>query len=498
MPTPALVVAWLASLIVVAAPAPGQGQAPNRPNILFIFADDHGAQAISAYGSRVNRTPNIDRIAREGMLFQDCFVTNSICGPSRAVILTGVHSHINGQTTNGQRFDGSQPTFPRLLRAAGYQTALIGKWHLRSEPQGFDHFDVLYGQGPYYNPAMNRNGERVERVGYTTDIVTDLTLDWLSARDGEEPFLLMCQHKAPHRNWQPGPDHLHTYDDVKIPEPPTLFDDWSGRGSASAQQEMTIARHLSRFDLKLDPPGNLTPEQLAAWNAAYGPKNEAFEEAQLEGDDLVRWKYQRYAKDYLRCIASIDDGVGRILDYLDESGLAENTVVIYTSDQGWFLGEHGWYDKRWMYEESFRTPLLVRWPGVTEPGSENTDLAQNLDFAPTFLDIAGIEPPDRMQGVSLVPLLRGETPEDWRKSVYYRYYEHPAVHMVHRHEGVRTNRYKLIHFYRLGEWELYDLERDPDELRSVYQDPEYAEIRRRLERQLAELRKRYDVADEAD
>ncbi len=479
----------------------GGEEEPQRapPNIVFIFSDDHGAQAIGAYGSRINKTPNIDRLADEGMRFDSCFCTNAICGPSRAVILTGKHSHVNGQTTNAHRFDGAQETFPKLLRKAGYQTAMIGKWHLKSEPTGFDHHDILIGQGPYYNPKMIRDGERVQRTGYTTDIITDLGLAWLKdAQTDKRPFMLMLQHKAPHRHWQPGPAHLTTYDDVEIPEPATLFDDWSGRGTAAKQQEMTVARHLSKNDLKLIPQRGLNEEQRARWDAAYGPKNRALEEAKLEGDELVRWKYQRYVKDYLRCVASVDDGIGRVLDYLDASGLAENTVVIYSSDQGWYLGEHGWYDKRWMYEESLRMPLLVRWPGVTRPGSKNTDLVQNLDFAPTFLEMAGARVPEAMQGRSLVTLMRGATPPDWRDAIYYHYYERPGAHNVARHYGIRDRRYKLIHYYRLNEWELFDLESDPDELKSAYASPDYADVVVSLKERLQGLRERYGVTDEAD
>jgi arylsulfatase A-like enzyme len=476
----------------------GATAAGRRPNIIFIMSDDHGAQAISCYGSRVNKTPHIDRLAHEGMRFTNCFCTNSICAPSRAVILTGKHSHVNGQITNAERFDGSQETFPKLLRRAGYQTAVFGKWHLKSDPTGFDHWNILIGQGPYYNPTMIRNGARVKHVGYTTDIITDATIEWLRAgRDGDQPFMIMCHHKAPHRNWQPGPDHLTLYDDVTIPEPPTLFDDWSGRTQAAAQ-EMTIARHLSEADLKLVPPTGLTDEQLARWNAAYEPKNETFRKAGLEGRALVRWKYQRYVKDYLRCVASVDDNIGRLLRYLDESGLARDTVVVYTADQGWFLGEHGWYDKRWMYEESLRMPLLVRWPAVVDAGSLNEGLCQNLDFAETFLEVAGVPVPGDMQGRSLVPLLEGRRPGDWRQSIYYHYYEYPAVHSVARHEGVRTARYKLIHFYRLGDWELYDLRKDPDELRNVYDDPAYASVVAELKTELERLRKKYGVTGAAD
>ncbi|HUS40871.1 MAG TPA: sulfatase [Pirellulales bacterium] len=466
----------------------------SRPNILFVFTDDHCTQVISAYGSKINKTPNMDRLAKEGMLFRNCFVTNSICGPSRAVILTGKHSHINGFMRNGNTFNGQQQTFPKLLHAAGYQTTVIGKWHLRSVPTGFDHHEILIGQGPYYNPPMIRNGGKVQHTGYTTDIITDLALDWLeNKRDQSKPFMMMYQHKAPHRNWMPGPKYLTAYDDVEIPEPDTLFDDASGRGTAAKEQEMTIERHLNETDLKLNAPYEMNEQQRAEWNKAYGPKNEAFRKAKLEGKDLVRWKYQRYVKDYLRCIDSVDENLGRVLKYLDDNGLADNTVVVYSSDQGWYLGDHGWYDKRWMYEESFRTPLLVRWPGVVEPGSENSDLTSNLDFAQTFLQMAGVQQPADMQGASLVPVLKGNTPDDWRTSVYYHYYEYPSVHMVRRHYGVRTDRYKLIHFYGLDEWEFYDLEKDPEELQNAYSDPANAEMIGTLKMELERLRKQYKV-----
>ncbi|MBN38433.1 MAG: sulfatase [Opitutae bacterium] len=475
-----------------------QATAVAKPlNVLFIFADDHAYQAISAYGSNRNKTPNIDRLAEEGMIFHRAFVTNSICAPSRAVILTGKHSHLNGQLTNGMRFDGGQQTFPKLLQKSGYQTAMIGKWHLKSDPTGFDFWQVLQGQGPYYNPPMN-TPDGVKRItGYTTDIITDITLDWLEkGRDKDKPFFIMSQHKAPHRNWQPGPKHLNKYDGIDLPEPETLRDDYNNRLSPAANQTMTITSHLSSNDLKLRAPGNLTPEQKAKWNAAYDPKNKAFEEAKLEGDELLKWKYQRYVKDYLRCIDSVDENIGRLLDYLDKSGLAENTIVIYSSDQGWYLGEHGWYDKRWMYEESFRTPLLARWPGVIEPGSENHDLVQNLDYAETFLDLCGVKRPKDMQGESIVPLLKGKKPKDWRESLYYHYYEFPGAHSVRRHYGVRTETHKLIHFYNLDGWELYDLEKDPNELNSVYGKPEYAALTKELKEELARLRKLYQVPED--
>ena len=463
-----------------------------RPNILFIFSDDHAYQSISAYDSIVNKTPNLDRIANEGMRFDRAFVTNSICGPSRAVVLTGKYGHLNGFVRNGNTFNGHQQTVSKLLQKSGYETAVIGKWHLKSTPVGFDYYHVLIGQGPYYNPPMKTTDGPVNHVGYTTEIITDQTLKYLKQRrDPDKPFFLMYQHKAPHRNWQPGPNEINNYNNETIPEPITLFDDYKGRTSAARNQEMTVKEHLTRFDLKLDPPRNLTPEQLKVWNDAYDEKNAELEKLNLEGDDLIRWKYQRYVKDYLRCIDSVDKNVGRVLDYLEESGLAENTIVIYTSDQGWYLGEHGWYDKRWMYEESFRTPLMVRWPGKIKPGTVNTDMVMNLDFAQTFLDIAGADQPDDMQGASMKPVFEGNTPDDWRKSVYYHYYEFPGAHSVAKHNGVRTERYKLINFYENKEWELFDLKEDPNELNSVYDDPDYADIKKDLEVELQRLQEFY-------
>ena len=477
-----------------------------RPNILFVFTDDHAAHAIGAYGewlSEVAPTPNIDRLASEGMLFRNAFVTNSICAPSRAVILTGKHSHLNGVLTNRERFDSTQTTFPKLLQDAGYQTAITGKWHLKTEPTGFDYFSVLLGQGPYYNPRMRTPDGIVQHEGYTTEIITDQALEWLQRRrQPDRPFMLMYQHKAPHRNWLPGPDHVDLFEDMQLPEPPTLFDDYANRTSAAKEQEMTIGEHMrAGWDLKV-PGGegydnfarHLTEEQLARLEEAYAAENERA--AGLTGAERVRWNYQRYLKDYLRSVAAVDDGLGRVLEYLDESGLSQNTIVVYSSDQGFFLGDHGWFDKRWMYEESLRMPLIVRWPGVVTPGSEDDHLVQNLDFAETFLDAAKVPIPGDMQGRSLVPILAGADPDDWREAVYYHYYEFPGAHMVARHYGVRTDRYKLIHYYQIGEWELFDLERDPDELRNVYQDPAYDDVVERLRERLEELRDHYDVPAE--
>lgn len=491
-------------------------RAADRPNILFIFTDDHAPHAIGAYGGllkELNPTPNIDRLAREGMLFRNSFCTNSICGPSRAVIQTGKHSHLNGFRQNGDRFDGSQQTFPKLLQKAGYQTAMIGKWHLESQPQGFDFWKVLPGQGDYYNPDFLGPSGRERIPGYCTDLVTDMAIEWLKeGRGADKPFMLMCQHKAPHRTWMPPLRHLTLYDDIDIPEPATLFDRWEDNASPARYQEMEIDRHMSLAnDLFVSPEfvGDLddqiiatdrsgtnnmkkmTEKQLAAWHAAYEPKNEAFGKAKLTGKDLVRWKYQRYMKDYLRCIKGVDESVGRLMEHLAETGLDKNTIVIYSSDQGFYLGNHGWYDKRWMYEESLLMPLIVKWPGVTKPGSINEDLVQNLDYAETFLDVPGAEIPEDMQGRSLVPLLKGQTPDDWRESIYYHYHEYPSVHMVARHNGIRTQRYKLIQFYQFGEWEFYDLEKDPDELTNQYENPEYSETVAELKVKLEELRRQY-------
>jgi arylsulfatase A-like enzyme len=477
--------------------AGGAARAADRPNIVFIFSDDHAYQAVSAYGgplANIAPTPHIDRLAREGMLFDRCFVCNSLCGPSRATVLTGLYSHKNGFYSNGgDVFDGSQTTFPKLLQKVGYQTAIVGKWHLVSAPQGFNYWNILYGQGQYYNPPMNRMGQRVKYTGYTSEILADLALDWLEKqRDPAKPFVLMYQNKAPHRRWEPSLKYLHLFDDVTIPEPNTLFDDYAGRGKAEKTQDMTIAKTMDAQDLKLKTPPDLNDAQREQWEAAYAPKNASFEQANLTGRDLVRWKYQRYMKDYLRCIRSVDDGVGRILDYLDRTGLASNTIVVYTSDQGFYLGEHGWFDKRWIFKESLRTPLIVRWPGVVKPGARNRrDIVSNLDFAETFCEAAGVPVPSGMQGRSLVPVLQGHTPEDWRKDYYYHYYEWPAVHNVRPHYGVASDHYKLVKFYGdVDYWELFDLQKDPAEMTSVYEDPSYAETRKQLRAELERLQQR--------
>ena len=493
-----------------------------RPNILFVFSDDHAPHAIGAYDGwlkSVNPTPVIDRLAAEGMLFANSFCTNSICGPSRAVIQTGKHSHKNGFMNNGNTFDWNQQTFPKLLQKAGYQTAIYGKSHLKGKPQGYDDWAVLPGQGLYYNPDMIFPDGRKRIDGYCTDVVTDLAVNWLkNKRQKDKPFMLMVQHKAPHRNWMPALRHLDLYDDVEIPEPPTLFDKWEDNAPAARLQELEIDRHMDlNYDLFLDltpqfnqPPSQLrqdrsawhnmkrmSPEQLAKWRSHYGPKDKAFHEAKLSGKDLVRWKFQRYAKNYLRCVKGVDESVDNLQKTLSQLGLDKNTIVIYSSDQGFYIGDHGWYDKRWMYDESLKMPFIVKWPGVTKPGSRNTNLIQNLDYAETFLEVAGASIPEDMQGASLVPLLKGQTPKDWRKEIYYHYYEYPSVHMVPRHNGIRSKRYKLMHFYQFeNEWELYDLKSDPDELKNLYGDPKFAKIRNRMKARLEHLVDHYE--DDSD
>jgi arylsulfatase A-like enzyme len=498
---------WVAASAVLLAAVAARVGAADRPNIVFIFSDDHAAQAISAYGSEINRTPNIDRLAREGVRFANCFAGNAICAPSRATVLTGVHSHVNGIRDNGDIFDGSQPTVASLLQGAGYQTAVVGKWHLKSDPVGFDHWAVYPGQGHYYNPVYLTPEGRKQVEGYSVTITTDKALSWLEAgRDKDKPFLLMLQYKAPHRNWMPGPDYLDLYADVEIAEPATLFDDHAGLNEGTRTQEMEIDRHMMLdYDLKAPPSPDpetwrrmwrnlydrMTDEQRAAWDRSFEPRNESFRAQGLEGRELVRWKYQRYIKDYLRCVAAVDHAIGRVLAALEAQGLQDDTIVVYSSDQGFFLGEHGWYDKRWMYEESLRMPLLVRWPGVTRAGHVCRDLVQNIDFAPTLLDAAGVDIPERMQGASAVPLLRGERPDDWRTSIYYRYYEANGPHKVPEHFGIRTMRHKLIRYPELDTWELFDLVRDPDELNNVYGDPEQEVLTRALKKRLDELQVHY-------
>jgi arylsulfatase A-like enzyme len=448
-------------LILFAAPLPA---AEPRPNILYIMADDHAAHAVSAYGSKLNKTPNIDRIARDGMRFDLCLVTNSICTPSRAAILTGKYAHINGVPVFN-RFDGSQPHLAKYLRAAGYHTSMIGKWHLGSDPTGFDYWKILPGQGVYFNPVFLAQDGKHKYAGYCTDLITDFALEFLKNRPRDQPFFLMCHHKAPHRPWQPDDKHRKQWESVSVPEPETFNDDYATRSDAAREATMRIDRDLTKGDLKAVPPKGLSAAELK------------------------KWKYQRFMRDYLACVASVDDGVGRLLDYLDQSGLAENTVVVYTSDQGFFLGDHNWFDKRFMYEESLRMPFLVRWPGKIKAGSTSDDMILNVDFAPTLLDAVGLKVPADMQGRSFLPLLRGERPKDWQTSMYYRYYHYPQDHRVQPHYGVRTAQYKLIYFNKIDQWELFDLRKDPHELKNLYADPAYAETIKTLKTEMHRLKK---------
>jgi arylsulfatase A-like enzyme len=471
-----------------------------QPNILFIFCDDLTTQSISAYGHKLKllETPNMDRIAKEGMKFTRCLVPNSICGPSRAVIQTGKYSHINGFFHNGSRFDSSQQTFPKLLQKVGYQTAVIGKWHLVSDPVGFDLWHILPGQGLYYNPPMVRDGQQVKHEGYTTDLISDFSLEWLKKRDKTKPFMLMAQHKAPHREWAPAMRHLGWNGDKEFPEPETLFDDYSGRGRAEKEQDMTLEKTFTQRDSKESPPPNLTTEQLTAWNAYYEPRNEAMRKASLSGKDIVRWRYQRYMHDYLGTVKAVDEAVGKLLDYLDEEGIADNTLVMLSSDQGFYLGEHGWFDKRWIYEESLSTPLLVRWPGIIQSGGVSSAITSIIDFPETFLEAAALPVPADMQGRSLLPLFKGQTPADWRTSFYYHYYEYPGVHSVRRHYGVVTDRYKLFHFYEpdVNYWTLIDRQSDPNEMKNVYDDPAHATTVKELHAELTRLRTELKVTAE--
>jgi arylsulfatase A-like enzyme len=489
--------AWLLLAPVLFPVVPAFGE-PARPNILFIMADDHAAHAISAYGSKINQTPNLDRLAREGMRFTRCFAVNSICAPSRASILTGKYSHINGVTVFNE-FDGSQWTVAKALQQAGYYTGMIGKWHLKSDPTGFDYWNVLVGQGLYHNPVFIDMGERKKMTGYATDIIADLSIEFLKNRPKDKPFFLMCHHKAPHRPWEPDAKHAHMFDGETIPEPDTFNDDYATRSDAAREATMRIDRDLTRNDLKLAPPPGLAGKELQQWKSGTDTELEIVEDGKtnrLSGEALKQWKYQRYIKDYLRCIASVDENVGRLLDYLDQSGLTTNTIVIYTSDQGFFLGDHDWFDKRFMYEESIRMPFLVRYPPAIKPGSVNDTMVLNVDFAPTFLEFAGQPVPADVQGRSLKPLFSGRIPDDWRKVWYYRYYHYPADHRVQPHYGVRTDRFKLIYYNRIDQWELFDLQKDPRELKNVITDPENAKTVAELKSEMTRLRKELNDHDQ--
>lgn len=495
------------------------GQPLKRPNILFIMSDDHANNAVSCYGSPLIQTPNIDRIAREGIRFDESFVTNSICAPSRAVMLTGKYSHLNGLRDNRDAFDGSQVTFPKLLQQAGYFTAMIGKWHLKTHPTGFDYWNVLIDQGQYYNPWLIENGDTSVVEGYVTDIITDLAIQTLEKKDPNQPFCMLVHHKAPHRNWQPNAKHLALFENEDLPLPASFYDDYAGRSDAARQQDMRIDNMFLSYDLKLLPGDfpnetgtggqgapwpsaenwllndlkRMTPEQRAAWDAHYDKVREDFRRNPPQGAALSEWKYQRYLKDYLRCIASVDENIGRLLNYLDANGLTDNTLVVYTSDQGFYLGEHGWYDKRFMYEPSLRMPLVMRLPGVIPPGTTSRQMALNLDFAPTFLDLAGLNTPPAMQGQSLRPLMEAKHAKNWRKEMYYHYYEYPhGAHLVKKHYGIRNERYKLIHFYDdIDAWEFYDLYTDPDEMNNRIDDPASQARIRKMKTALEKLRAQY-------
>jgi len=507
-----------------------------RPNIILILTDDHTTQAMSCYGSKLVQTPNLDRIANEGMRFDNCYVSNAISGPSRACILTGKLSHINGFTDNSQTFDGSQETFPKLLQKNGYQTAMIGKWHLNSPPEGFDFWSVLIGQGEYYAPDFIENGVQIQEKGYVTDIITDKTINFIKNRDKNKPFALLCYHKAPHRNWMPAQRHLGIYDNTVFPEPEMLFDDYSGLGTAAKEQLMEIGKNMwLDWDLKVadaeelsgaygDLRGNdanksdmeranksetgiiqlraaynrMTPEEKENWNRVYKARIDEFRSKKMSGKELTAWKYQQYMRDYLATSLAVDESVGRLLKYLEDIGELDNTIIVYSSDQGFFLGEHGWFDKRFMYEEAQRTPLLVRYPKKIKAGSTTTALSMNIDFAPTFLEYADITVPKEIQGRSLKPVLEneGKTPQDWRKAVYYHYYEYPSWHSVKRHYGIRTEKYKLIHFYNdIDEWELYDLQNGTTERRNVINDPAYASVKKEMMQLLDEIQKKYKDTD---
>ncbi|QEE49068.1 sulfatase [Flavobacterium alkalisoli] len=491
-------------------------ETPKKPNIIFIMTDDHALQAISAYGypiSQLAKTPNIDRLAKNGALFTNNFCTNSLCGPSRATILTGKFSHMNGFRMNGDKFDNTQKTLPKYLQEAGYKTAVIGKWHLSSDPTGFDHWDILNDQGNYYNPEFITTTGKVVTDGYATDLITDKSIAWIDEnKKGDKPFFLMVHHKAPHRNWMPALRHLNMYDSIQFPIPDTYYAKHEGQPAAQ-QQLMTIYDDMYEgHDLKItkkegspklahNPWTNdfdrMTPLQRKVWDSAYQAKNDAFHKANLHGKELAEYKYQRYVQDYLATIASVDEGVGKILDYLDANGLTDNTIVVYTSDQGFYMGENGWFDKRFMYELSMKQPLLIQYPEKIQKGKIVSGMTQNLDFASTFLDYAGVQIPSDFQGKSLRPLLENTIKDDnFRDALYYHYYDYPAFHMVKRHYGVRTSRYKLIHFYDdIDVWEMYDLKTDPEEQHNIYNSPEYASIQKELHARLKELQTEYKVTD---
>lgn len=465
--------------------------AAKRPNILFIMTDDHSSNAIGCYGSKVNETPHMDRLASEGMRMDRVFATNSICTPSRATILTGKYSHLNGVPVFN-RFDGSQPTVAKLLQKAGYHTAMIGKWHLGSDPTGFDYWNILPGQGVYHDPVFYDKDGSQTYPGYVTDVTTDITIDAIKKCPPDKPFFVMSHHKAPHRSWEPDEKHRKMFENKRIPEPANLRDDYATRTDAIREQQQSVFRDMTRRDLKLAPPPNLEGKERNQWLGVKPTEVEIEVDGvkkTLKGKELEDWKYQRYMQDYLACVQSVDDNVGRMLDWLDANGLRENTVVIYTSDQGFFLGEHGMYDKRFMYEESLRMPFLVRWPGTVPAKGTSEAIGINCDFAPTFLDLAGEPTPAEMQGRSFVPVWKGDTPSDWRDAMYYRYYHDPGDHNTRAHYGIRTATHKLIYFWKKDQWECYDLVADPHEMKNIYGDPAAQETAAKLKDRLYALKK---------
>lgn len=503
-------VAGLAACTSVMSSCQQKKEVTKPYNIVYIMTDDHTAQMMSCYDTRYIETPNLDRIANDGVRFTNSFVANSLSGPSRACMITGKHSHANGFTDNTTCvFDGSQQTMPKLLQKAGYQTAIVGKWHLESLPTGFDYWEIVPGQGDYYNPDfITMNNDTIQKQGYITNIVTDMGIDWMeNQRDRNKPFCLFIHHKAIHRNWLPETKYLAEYEEKTFPLPANFFDTYEGR-PAAASQEMSIFKDMDLiYDLKmlkegkesslkeryLSYIGRMNPEERKAFDDFYAPIITDFYKQNLKGKELAEWKYQRYMRDYAKTVKSLDDNVGRVLDYLKEHDMLDNTLVVYTSDQGFYMGEHGWFDKRFMYEESMHTPLIMHLPKGLDKRGDIPQLVQNIDYAPTFLELAGAEIPEDIQGVSLVPLLKGESPKDWRKSLYYHFYEYPAEHMVKRHYGVRTDLYKLIHFYNdIDEWELYDLKEDPTEMHNIYGKPGMEEITKNLREELLRLQEQYN------
>ena len=490
--------------------------AQDRPNIIYIMSDDHDADAISAYNKKLISTPNIDRISNEGILFNKCFVANSICSPARATLLTGQHSHKNGVKDNFTRFDSSKITMPKLLQQSGYQTAIIGKWHLHSYPAGFDFWKVLPGQGLYYEPLfIDMKGDTSVYQGYASDVITDEALHWLNDRDRSKPFLLLLHHKAPHRTFLPPLKYIEQFHGKKIPEPSTLYADTSGHGSAWRIQTMSILNVMKLCsDLKVDPKYLadipwLKPDsaEISYYNTImdripqpdrdkikeiYAERGRLLQQLKPKGKELLKYKYQWYMQDYLACVASVDENIGKVLKYLDENELAKNTLLIYTSDQGFYLGENGWFDKRFMYDVSMQTPLLIRWPGHIKPKTATNALVQNIDFAPTILDVAGVEIPKWMQGLSLAPILDGKKNSLERPYLYYHYYEYSTDHTVIPHLGIRGEIYKLIYFYTVSEWELYDLKNDPKEQHNLIHSPAYQKVFLQMKNELIKLRDLYD------